>query len=267
MSLARLALRLAAIEALCPAATVTTGPYPTVAANRVFDSRIDLIAGAVSPEDITVALRALENKPVLTVYTEEHESRPYGSSLHPPAEQFVELVVEAMIAISGTVEIEQQDGSVETVGTIDAPATDRQHEAILDVLESQVRYLLNPATRAPSGTLLGKVAMECREITSVPQRASDRAIRLAARTIRFRLKLKNEVWPAASGKLPEPLATVAAALPAGSSGAALCASLLPLIPGEPALTPLQGVDIYTHLESTTSISDPDNIRGAVETSS
>ena len=46
MSLSRLALRLAAVEALCPSSLAETGPYPTWAGNEVFDSRITPIADA-----------------------------------------------------------------------------------------------------------------------------------------------------------------------------------------------------------------------------
>lgn len=267
MSLSRLALRLAAVEALCPCGALAAGPFPTIAAGRVYDSRIDLIAAALSPEELTEALRALENQPLLVVYTEEQETSPYGTPQYPAQEEIVDLVVEAMIASTGVVEVEGQDGATETVGAIEAPITDRQNEALLDVLEAQVRYLLDPAFRAPSSRLLTKVAMETRHIHSVPSRAADRALRLAGRTIKLRTKVKATEWPAAAGGLPEPLASVAAGLAPGSSGAALCASLVAHIPGAPALPPaLEGVDIVTHLEATASFDDPDAIRASVATS-
>ncbi|VFU07930.1 hypothetical protein [Methylocella tundrae] len=260
MSLARLALRLAAIEALCPSATVATGPYPTVAGARVDDSRVDLIAAAESPEAIAAALAALENNPLLVVYTEEQQTSPYGDVRYPAAEEVVTLVIEAMIAGSGVMQIELPDGTIQSIGTLEAPVTDRQHEAMLDLLEAQVRYILTIKNRAPTAVLYNKVAMETRMIHSDPQRAADRTLRLASRTIKFHVKVKAEVWPAPVAALPEPLASVAAGLAPGSSGALLCASLLPLIPGAPALPPpLQGIDIYTHLDGTASATDPDGV--------
>lgn len=267
MSLSRLALRLAAVEALCPSASATAGPWPTAAAGRVYDSRIDLISGAISPEEMTAALRDLENKPLLVVYTEEQETSPYGTAAYPAKEEVVDLVVEAMIASTGVIEVQQEDGSVEPVGAIEAPVTDRESEALLDVLEAQVRRLLDVSQRAPSSALLFKVAMETRHIHSVPSRAADRALRLAGRTIKFKTKVKATVWPQATSALPEPLASVAAGLAPGSSGAAVCATVAGLIPGAPALPPaLERVDIVTRLGATTSFDDPDAVRASVQTS-
>jgi hypothetical protein len=234
MSLSRLALRLAAIEALCPAATIATGPYPTIAGNRVDDSRIDLLAQARSPEDLDAALDALEDRPLLVVYTEEQHTAPYGTVKYDATENVVVLVVEAMIGAKGQIQIgENPDGSAIMLGALDAPVTDRQHEATLDLLESQVRFLFDPKQTAPCAELFRKTAWEIREIHSDPQRAADRTLRLAARTIKFHIKVRAEVWKAGAA-LPEPLASVAAALPAGSSGAALLAALAPFSPAAPA---------------------------------
>ena len=101
MSLARLALRLAAVEALCPAAALAAspaGPFPTVAGDRVYDSRIDLIAAAEGTDDLAAALAEIENKPILVVYTEEQGTTPYGEVKYPAGEEIVTLVIEAMIA-------------------------------------------------------------------------------------------------------------------------------------------------------------------------
>lgn len=278
MSLSRLALRLAAVEALCPAALIGTGPYPTVAGPRVDDSRIDLIAAAESPEELAQALSALEDKPLLVVYTEEQQTAPYGDGQfkYPAEENIVTLVIEAMIAGSGVMQIEMPDGTTQSVGTFEAPVTDRQHEAMLDLLEAQVRYILTPKNRAPSATLYNKVAMETRTIHSDPQRASDRTLRLASRTIKFHVKVKGEIWPQVPASpaptgldmLPDPLKCVAKGLLSGSSGASLCATIAASIAGAPALPPpLQGVDMYLNLNGVVSETDQDTIRGAVDTTS
>jgi hypothetical protein len=244
MSFGRLALRLAAIEALCPFSAFSAGPFPTIAGPRVFDSRIDLIDAAESPEALAAALASVENLPVLSIYTEEHKTDPYGSVKYQAGENIVTLVVEAMIAASGTMEVEQPDGTTQVIGTIEAPITSREHEALLDVLEGQVRFLLTSRRSempAPSAALYRKVAWESRAIESFPLRASDRTLRLAARTIKFEVKIGGDVWPAldATGldRFPEPLSTVAKALPTGSSGAILVASLAPLAPEQPPVPP------------------------------
>ena len=101
-------------------------------------------------------------------------------------------------------------------------------------------------------------------IHSDPQRAADRTLRLASRTIKLHIKVKAEVWPAAPGAFPEPLASVAAGLAAGSSGALLCASLLPLIPGAPALpAQLAGVDIYANLDGTQPTKTASDVHGSI----
>lgn len=254
MSLSRLALRLAAVEALCPAASIASGPYPTVAGPRVDDSRIDLIAAAESPEELAAALSVLENKPLIVVYTEEHGTMPYGDGQfkYPAAENTVTLVIEAMIAGTGVMNVELPDGTIQSIGTLEAPVTDRQHEAVLDVLEAQVCYIFDGINRVPSAFLFRKVAMEVRMIHSDPQRASDRTLRLASRTIKFHIKVKETAWPQVPvlptptgfDLLPEPLRTIAKGLRPGSSGAVLCTSIIPLMPGAAALPPaLTDVDI------------------------
>ena len=72
MALARLALRLAAIEALLPSAVAATGPYPTVAGAQVYDSRLDPIA---DPDAWEAFLTEVEGNPIVIVYTEEHRDR------------------------------------------------------------------------------------------------------------------------------------------------------------------------------------------------
>jgi hypothetical protein len=258
MSFSRLALRLAAVEALCPAAALPAGPFPTVAGPRVYDSRIDLIQANESPEALAAALAAIENKPLVSVYTEEQRTEPYGTVKYSASENVVTLVIEAMIAASGVTEVTLPDGTTQEVGTIEAPVTSREHEALLDVLEGQVRFLLSARRNempAPSAELYRKVAMEVRSIESQPLRAADRTLRLAARTIKFEVKIPGESWPSptATGldRFPEPLAMVAKALPAGSSGAALVTSLAPMPPEQPAV-PTDPVEIVIDLQ----IEDP-----------
>ena len=253
MSFARTALRLTAIEALMPSALIgmTSPAWPTSAGNRVYDSRIDPIATAETQEAYDAAIAAIENKPVITIYTEDDHSLPYGSERVWPGQQTVTLIAELMIAARETVVIEGPDGS-HTVGAIGAPVTSRQHEALLDALDAQVRYALDITRILPTSDMLRLVAMECASIHDDPQRTADRTARLALRTVKFHVRVKKEVYPdfvvspAPTGieRLPSPLREVARALPSTSSGRALCVTLSDFVPGLPTLpATLTGVDI------------------------
>ncbi len=246
MSFSRLALRLAAIEALCPAILLATpgAKFPTLAGPRIYDSRIDAIE-SLSGQD--------RGQPIVVVYTETTKSSPYTGGTHRPNEHFVDLVIEALIAIGGTITVQNADGEPEEVGTVETPVTDRQHEAMLDVHEGLIRRVFDRSAAVESARLFFRVAMEVREIDSEPLRDADKTTRLAQRTIRFSCKIKADAWPSPSlsptaptglERLPAPLSTVAAALPAGSSGRALCATAATMIPDADGLVPLSGFDFY-----------------------
>ncbi len=93
--------------------------------------------------------------------------------------------------------------------------------------------------------------MEVHRLHSVPQRGDDKTLRLAARTLKLTVKVKNERWPAFGvvpaptglDLLPEPLRTVGRALDPASSGGALCLELAALIAQPAPLVPLAGVTV------------------------
>lgn len=251
MSLSRLALRLAAVEALNPSALADSGPWPTIAGNEVYEERLDLLAQSETQEDLDAALAGLENRPVVVVYTEDHATGPYGSVKYPAEENIVTLCVELSIGAQGTVIFRNAQGALIDVGTVDAPVTDREQAALLDVLEEQVRFLFDSRRLAPSASLFRKVAMEIRSIDSDPMRAADRTLRLSTRTLKFRVKVKTVAWPdpgsallTGLAALPEPLYSVATGLAPDSSGAKLCATLAASMPGA---TPLQAGPISIHI--------------------
>lgn len=114
MSLARLAMRIAAARALRGA---------TLAENRVFDSAVD-------PIDQTVAeTRA----PMLVVYTDDHDAEITGRDLFH-ANISCSLVIEA--AIASRVVVAQGDGDDEV--SIAIPHTDEGMELVLDMMEHQI---------------------------------------------------------------------------------------------------------------------------------
>jgi len=236
--LSRVALRLAAIEALAPYARLASGPWPTIAGPRVYDSRQDPIDG----------LDEIEVRPVISVYTEETAAEPYASGRSQPDHVTIDLVVELMMLVKGSVTLTLPDGSTVTEGTADAPISERAHEGLLDLLEATVRRRLEGRFDFDAQTeLFRKVCKQIPHIGSVPQRDSSRTVRLAARTVVFRCVVPADKWPAPSltpaaatglDRLPEPLRTVAYGLPAGSSGRALCTRIATWLVDPAALTPL-----------------------------
>lgn len=261
--MSRIALRLAAIEALCPSLLVSAGPWPTIAGNNVYDSRIELLE---SDEKLA---SDLENVPVVIVYTEQDRTSTIDPSVNTPADvRLCHLSVELMIASTGEIEIEQADGTKQTIGAITPPVTDRQHEALLDLLEGQVTRLLGKRDgedRLASSKLFNQVAMEVRGIDSEPKRSADGATRLAARTVTFQIKMKSEKWPLdlAAGQnapagfnlLPEPLRTVANGLDPNSTGYRLCQSLVSLVHVPALRTPLQEVHAFLGMGRTPAVGD------------
>jgi len=113
MSLARLAMRIAAARALRGA---------TLAENRVFDS-------AIAPIDQTIAE---ERQPILIVTTDDHEMEVTGRDLFH-GEISCELVIEA--AIAARVELPAGD---DAEAMIAIPHTDEGMELALDLMEHQV---------------------------------------------------------------------------------------------------------------------------------
>lgn len=255
--LARLALRLAAIEALAPSALATTGPWPTPAGPRVYDSRQDVIDG----------LDQVESRPILIVYTEETESDPAGSGRSRPDSVIATLVVECMVAAKGLVEYEQPDGTTVEVGTLEAPIMDRRLEALIDNLEAIViRRLQGRAVLDPAIGAFRKVATEIRSINSVPTRDASRTVRLAARTLSIKIKIPADEWsePSFSAQsstgldlLPEPLRSVANALPVGSDARALCVAVAASISSVSPVAPLAGVSIYAAHDRLPTANDAD----------
>lgn len=243
--LSRLALRLAAVEALTGA---------TIAGARVYDSRVDPIAAAATEAELDAALAEFEDKPVLVVYTEEDEARPFDGARVPIRDRVVTLVVEALIASRGQVEVSVEGGSA-LVPAFDARVTDREREALLDLLEAQVGRILIPEHAAPgaAAALYRRVAREARSLGSSPLRAGQDGLRRCLRTISLHVQVAQDDWTGVAAgavgldRLPQPLRAVAAALPPQSGAAQLCAGLAPLVAPPPAAEALDGVNLYAAL--------------------
>jgi hypothetical protein len=203
MSLAALALRLAAVEALCPTASLTSaGAFPTLAAGRVADSRI-------VPRDEREPETAL---PFLAVYCEERRGEPQGEAMPTtPLEGVVTLVVELEVRIKGGPQ--DGDGLDEEV-----PETDPAAEAMLDLLEAQVIRALE-IDGGEGGALFRRIRRRIVSMESVPLRDASLGLHFARRTLKLAVSMQLDDWDDVDGDgLPAPLSTVAAALPEASYG-------------------------------------------------
>lgn len=221
MSLARTALRLAVVEAL--------RVDPVIAAlvgARIFDSRI-------------TALDFQERKPVITVYTEDDNARSFSENNGgEPFDRTVDLVIE--IAMTAT-----DDENGEPV--IYSPATDRELEAVLDLLEHRATDAVTVG-EGPSGRLVRLVTRRVSVARSSRYPTDETGEKLAIRVITYSASLKGEDRDAtapATGRyatLPDPLRSVCEAMPEHSSGELVCRLIAAAIPPE-ALIPFEGANL------------------------
>lgn len=248
MTLARTALRLAAVA--CLQGDDASGG-PTIAANRVYDSRIT----DFSPETFLD-----DAMPTVIVLTDEDEgeqlSRQNGG---PPFHRLIDLVFE--IGIVQT----QQDGADFVVGY---PDTDARHEASLDLLEFQIARRLG-YDPAAFPTLFRKFVRPTKHDCH-RQVLDDTGVKIACRILTWTCEVNDDrvivynvastspTLPTGFDVLPEPLRSVALALPDGSSGRDVCnaiaASLKPLI-----APPLRGIDF-----SVTNSNDAPDVEGVID---
>lgn len=262
MSVSRLALRLAVVEALMPHTALVSGLYPTIAGRRVYDSRMD----ALDDAEIERA------EPIAVVYTETQRDETKPGAKTPASIPIITLVIEILVASAGQMVVTTPDGTEETIDTLAIVQADRQQEALLDLLEAQVRRALDPHSTEQSSALFRRTVVEVRDIESTPLRDAERTVRLAQRTLTFTLRVRETTWPApdsiATGLegLPEPLRTVALALPAGSSARLMCEAMAPLVAAPTPLTPLETIAIYAAVDGTDApTADTANFRASALT--
>lgn len=258
---ARMAVRIAAIEALRPWARLATkGPWHTPAGPLVFDSRL-------MPID---AIKDIEGRPALFVYTEQDEQTPYGSgqSIRPSGDVTVFLVIECAVAGQATFTFDDAAGGTRSIGSAGTVVADGELEAMVDFLEATVRRRLSGVDTDAGMKAWNCVCMAIEAIESVPQRDAEGGLRLALRTVRFKIKTKADAWPTTVktglDRLPEPLACVAKAM-AGSDEAAFLEDLAAAV-ADPARIPLEGIDLFVGMDRVpTTEAEGHDARGAVDT--
>ncbi|WP_316215040.1 hypothetical protein [Bradyrhizobium sp. SZCCHNR2035] len=219
--LAREFLRLTALEALRPSALLpTNGPWPTIAGTYVSDSRIDPF------DDLTDD----EKRPLIAVFTENSSL----SKIAQAGPSFYKGEVDLVFEISVVANF-HQDGEV----IVDYADTDAAVEASLGVLEDQIYHALH---FGPTGALFRQmVKLPFEEWHStIKHRSGEENIRLAARTVRGRIRVKEACYdpapvspPADFDRLPAALKAIATQLGASTYlqdlalGMARAASVMP----------------------------------------
>lgn len=214
MTLARTALRLAAVNAL---------RNQTIAEDRVYDSMIGTLD--LADEE--------ERKPVIIVLTESDE----GGSMSAQAFGFwrhVDLQIEIGVVVGERQGLEIIPGY---------PETDAQAEMMLDLLEYNVIHALT--RQLGTGTTLAtdpfwlfrKVCLHIEKFSSLRSADAQTGVKIAARTYTLTCKVQDDAVgfnETASGfdRFPEPLRTVAQNLPPGTPEAdtleALAEKLFPV---------------------------------------
>jgi hypothetical protein len=178
--LAREFLRLTALEALRPSALLDAGgPWPTLAGTYVSDSRIDPI------DD----LNADERRPLIGIFTENTTLTKISQAGPQFYKGDVDLVFE--LSVVATYQVADGDGGSQLI--VDYADTDAAIETTLGVLEEQIFQALH---FGPSGALfrrMCKLPFDDWQST-IKHRSGEENIRLAARTIRARICMKEACY-------------------------------------------------------------------------
>jgi hypothetical protein len=247
MTLARTALRLVTAACLKGSADAR----PTIAEGRVYDSRVSELAPEAFVDDA---------KAIVILLTDVDE----GSALSdqnggPPFHRLIDVVLE----MGMTQAIKDEDGYV-----IGYPDTDARLEASLDMLQFQVlRRLAYDDDPLP---LLFRRFVRIRKQESHRQVLDESGVKVACRILTLTCEINDDrvniVNPASSSSpnpdgldvLPDPLRSVARALPEDSPGRGVCVALAGAMAQQTA-EPFRGLDIEI-----TNPNDAPTIQAAIE---
>ncbi|RXF67689.1 hypothetical protein [Hansschlegelia zhihuaiae] len=217
MSLVLTALRLQAVAAL--------NAHPVIAGlceGRVYDSRID-------------DFDHREPVPVIVVTTEAVEGEGWSENNGgAPFDDTCRLVLE--IAMNCLVAAPTGDPENPEELSIAAPATDRELEAVLNLIEDCAETVLTlglahplDRQRLPEGALLMRAVTRRVKKRSIERFSSDKTgERLAIHLVTYQVELKGDDWDAsvertgAYAALPEPLRLVCEAAAPGTSARQTC---------------------------------------------
>lgn len=232
MSLARTALRLAAVEALKADPVIfalCSGPDAKGdIKTRIYDSRM-------------AEFDRTEPVPVIIVTTDDDQGE--GFSANNGGAPF-DLTVDLALEIAVKAWAVDEAGALLGIGS---PATDREVEAQLDLIEERAVEALT-AGETPQATLVRKVTRKVARKKSARFVEDGTGEKLAIRLVTLSASLKGEdrhVRDLPTGpfhRLPDPLRTVCEAMPAGSSARQTCQMIFDALP-DPAAPPFTGADL------------------------
>lgn len=233
MTIARTALRLAAVQSL----TGTAGARPTIAEGRVYDSRL-------SPEQPDVF--GDDAKPTIIILADGDEGDALSDQNGgPPFHRRIDLVFDI-----GMICREKADDDADGY-LVGYPDTDARLEASLDVLQTQVIRWLSASSDPLAIWFQNRVRIWKQE--SHRQVEENTSVKLARRLLTLTCELNDDAYdivapgadtPSGLAVLPDPLRSVCALMPDGSSGADACATIAAALgptPFEPDR--FDGVDI------------------------
>ncbi|MBD9390132.1 hypothetical protein IB237_23305 [Agrobacterium sp. AGB01] len=216
------ALRLTLIEVLLPTGVATSGAaYPTLAAGRVYDSRPAPVEDLDRADDTAL--------PCLSLFTTSSGVNLRGdasSNWDTIAYTEIEIVAELMV------KVQDDDG-----GFADAAETDPEGRMILAALCSQVRRLIEVSP------LVRKIVRKIEDLDEPTFAVPELGLRYHRIMMKYRFSIKDDVFSQAGG-LPEPCASVLAALPEQSYAREKLEALALQFPAQ-TMTPLKGVDMRT----------------------
>lgn len=199
------ALRLAAIEVLCPTACALAGEgFPTLAGRRVFDSR------AIAITDLD---RTVDYTPALALYTPES-----GVALRGPMAAADDTIADAVLDIVAELAVVSGDDQGEFADAM--AATDPEARLVLMALCSQVRYALE---RSQAGSLWRRLVSHVIKIEEQTFAVPELGLRWQRVTMRFHCEIRDDDF--SGDGLPEPIASLYAALPDQSYAKAKLAAL------------------------------------------
>jgi len=187
------ALRLAAIEVVCPTASlVADADYPTLAGKWISDSEAPSLRG----------LDDTSYRPTLAFYTVES-----GARLRGPASDASDREADAILDIVAELSVIRRENGE---AFADAAESDAKGRLVLAALTAQVRYLLE---RAPSGFLFRQIATSIPRVEVRTFAVPELGLKWHRQTIRLHCLVDDDDFRVPAGELPEPCRTLLSKLP------------------------------------------------------
>lgn len=234
--LAAEALRLVAIEILSPtAAQLAGGPYPTLAGNKVYDSR------AIPLEHLNQDGSYI---PVLSLYTPES-----GVKLRGPHSAADDTEADACLDIVAELAVKANENGVDFADAM--AGDDPEARLVLAALCAQVRRLLE---RSQVGAPWRRLVRQIEDIEYKTFAVPELGLRWQRVNIRMHCSIRDDDLNMEQDGLPEPIRSVFEALPDGSYAKEKLAALAAHFAAEP-LEPLKSI----HITTGPVISGPDDL--------